>query len=89
MRALIALLLMSSAAFANGCGPHDDVLAALKRVFGETVHVRAMQNNATLLEITVNPATHTWTAIITDAAGTSCAPASGDHFEAVKSGDPA
>lgn len=91
MKALIfAAALVAMPAYAQeNCGRHDDVLNTLATLFGETVQVQAIQNNMTLLEITANPETGSWTILITDASGMTCGVAGGGGFEVVKPGQPA
>jgi hypothetical protein len=88
MRALLICLALVSPAAAD-CMSHEEALAALERVFGETVQVRAMQENGTMMELVANPETGTWTAVITDQTGLTCGAASGVNFKFIKPGDPA
>lgn len=89
-RGILMFLAMAGPAMADqNCGDHDAVLSALERHYGETVQARAVQTNGTMMELTANLATGTWTAVITDAAGRSCGAAAGEKFTLTKPGDPA
>lgn len=87
----IAILLALAAVPAHAvCGPSlDAVLTALKHQYGEaTVMVGKMPDGRPMV-ITANPKTGTWTALVMDPSGTTCAPASGTDFHITPPGDPA
>lgn len=89
MRALIALLLMTTPALAAQCGPHDDVSATLERSFGETAQVQGLTPDGSMFEVFANPEKGTWTVTMTTADGVTCLKAAGDRYQAAPQGDPA
>ena len=91
MKLAIAFAVIAAPAFAQPqpCAKHDDMLKMLKDQFGEVVIDGGMTSTGNMIETTVNPKTHTWTAIITNRLGESCIPAAGDHFKSIPPGDPA
>ncbi|WP_224813692.1 hypothetical protein [Hasllibacter sp. MH4015] len=86
MAAAFALLSLPQAASAQSgmlCAQRDLVLAQLTDRYGEQRHGMGLAPNNRIVEIYVSEETGSWTIILTNADGTTCLMAAGQHFEAV------
>lgn len=85
MRHILAAIAVCLAmpAFAQQCGPRDDVAAALRGQYGERIMGQAIDVRGTYVTIWANLATGTWTITATRPDGTSCIVGAGENYEAV------
>ena len=87
--ALLAALCGQPAFAEAPCHPYDNYINVLKERYGEEIVVTA-QVDATLgsvLQITVNPETLTWTMIIIDGNGIACGVGSGTQWSPTPAGE--
>ena len=87
--AVALLCVFCTEVIAAPCMKHDDFMATLKNRWGETAQVQALSADGRMMEIFANPATGTWSALMTKPDGEACIVAGGDRFASVKPGDPA
>ena len=85
MKVLLALAcVLPMAANAVQCLPHDDMVAAMARGYGEGRVSVALDSAGRMVEVLANLDTGTWTAVITTPGGDACIAASGTDYEAVE-----
>lgn len=91
MKALLALLLTTSAATAQTlCDQHDTLVTALADKYGEQKQSAGLTNNQ-VMEIYANNETGTWTVLMVNANGLACLVAAGTiwlTFEQEPEGEP-
>ena len=63
------------------CLPRDVWVQRLGEGYQETRRIVAMLSNNTVLEVFANPETGTFTILVTNVEGVSCAPAAGTNYE--------
>ena len=80
---ILAILAAGPAAAQSQCGPADQVLEGLAAQWGEYVAFMGIAANGLPLEIMLNPATGSWTALVLLPDGVACVLASGDDGERV------
>ena len=88
---LLLALAASQAWAAPQCAPRDGALKMLAEKYGETLTKQAMTNGGALLEMTENPATGSWSALLSKPNGETCLILSGkgvETFAAVPPGIP-
>ena len=71
------------------CALRPDVLAALATKYGEARRGIGIAGQNAVMELFVNPATGTWTILVTTPDGKTCLIASGSDFEATRDPAPA
>lgn len=71
------------------CAPRDALLAALADQYDERPVARAIDHLGQMVEFVVSADGSTWTAIVTQPAGTSCVQVSGKSWQALKPSPPA
>ena len=86
---IFCTLLTATAAHALQCAPHDTIVGALAKSYGEIVRLQAMTSDGRMMEITVNPVSGTWSAMLTTPDGNTCLVAGGDSAKIILPGDPA
>lgn len=79
MRIAILAACLASPVSAQPCAPRPDAVDGLSRRFGEAQTYVGIAQSA-VLEILANPATGTWSALITTPDGMSCMIMSGQAF---------
>ena len=73
------LLLLSSAAAAQVCGPRYDIIKRLWKRWGEKQVAMGLANDNRLVEVFVSEE-GSWTVIISDSNGRSCAASAGRNW---------
>lgn len=87
MRAAIILACIAGPVCAQPCAPRADAVDGLEKRFGEAqTYVGIGQNS--VLEILANPATGTWSALVTTPDGMSCMIMSGQAFAIISAPKP-
>lgn len=97
LAAAVALAALSAPAGALACEPREAVLARLARSHGEAPAGAGLATlgagAGAVVEIVANPATGTWTLLVTRPDGASCAVSAGEGWrparpEPIPEGDP-
>lgn len=91
--AIVIAMMLAKAALAEDqppvCKPHDEAAAILAQQYGEArVSVGILGNGQSMMEMFANPASGTWTVLMTSAQGIACIVAYGESFEAVTEAAP-
>ncbi len=68
---------------AKVCGPYGEIMAGFSREFDEVPVVSAMTDRGYAMEVLASPS-GTWTIVITQPGGPSCAIATGQEWETIK-----
>ena len=66
------------------CGPHEGITNFLQENYQETRQLLGLTESGALLEVYAAPNTGTWTILITDPSGLTCAVTAGDNYEEVE-----
>jgi hypothetical protein len=85
-----AMLTMPLPGLAAGvCRDRSELLASLERIHGEVPRFAALLSDGRVFEFIVAPDGQSWTLLVTDTDGTTCAVAVGTAFVVAPAGDPA
>ena len=64
------------------CGPHDEIAAALLKGYSEKPVAMGLETTGTVVEV-FSSLSRSWTVLITNPAGMSCAMAAGENWELI------